>query len=587
VEEIFVRFIVAISVLTLAFVLLIVGLSQKIFFSNTEFITVSKQVVPTTPYLVVDGNVLAHDAGTPYITVRGSAKPVVAYGTTKDVLAWLGNSPYNTLSYDQSGTQLTLASVASKDPGAKLPTIVNPAGSDMWLGETSTVDSSTLVAESNGGYSAIIASDGIDKAPGDLTIAWAQPSRASFATGFMIAGGVLALIGLVALLWALNHMKREQGPRRRGRTPKPPRPKTIKSEMPKSLQGKSRGRRAIGSGNAFTAIALAGVLSLGLAACSPYQTGQGNASPSSTAESAQNKVSPDVSETQLVRIMTRTAATLATADSSLNTDLAASRLVGPALQLRAANYEIRRKDAAQPALAAIPGSPINFQMPQATDSWPRIVMVVVQNPSDPTIPTTGLVLIQNSPRDNYHVEYNVTLEPNASVPRVAPASVGSPFVAADSKLLLIAPNNLASAYGDVLANGSTSQYYGLFDYTADTLVTQIGKEYKDKKSATVADRATIEFTQSAGSGAPLTLATLDSGVISAVSLNEVETVKPKAGATVTPEGQAKVLSGLGATATGYQTTYGMQLVFYVPPVGSKEKIRLLGYSQGLIAAKGN
>ncbi|MEY4102223.1 MAG: hypothetical protein RIR88_357, partial [Actinomycetota bacterium] len=242
---------------------------------------------------------------------------------------------------------------------------------------------------------------------------------------------------------------------------------------------------------------------------------------------------------------------------------------------------------AQPALAAIPGSPISFQMPQATDSWPRIVMAVVQNPNDPSIPTTGLVLIQNTPRDNYHVEYNVTLEPNASVPRVAPASVGSPFVASDSKLLLIAPNNLAAAYGDVLANGSTSQYYGLFDYTADTLVTQIGKEYKDKKRATVADRATIEFTQSAGSGAPLTLATLDSGVISAVSLNEIETVKPKAGATVTPEGQAKVLSGLGATAAGYQTTYGMQLIFYVPPVGSKDKIRLLGYSQGLIAAKGN
>ena len=581
------RFIVAISALALAFVLLIVGLSQKIFFSNTEFVTVSEQVAPTTPYLVVDGNVLAHDGGAPYITVRGSAKPVVAYGTSKDMQAWLGNSAYNTLSYDQNGKQLTMGAVASKDPEAKLPTIVNPAGSDMWLGEASAAESTTLVAESNSGYSAIIASDGIQKAPGDITIAWAQPSRVPFATGFMIAGGVLALIGLVALLWALNHMKREQGPRRRGRTPKPPRPKIIKTSMPKSLQGKSRGRRAIGPGSAFTAIGLAGVLSLSLAGCSPYQTGQGNASASPAGDSSLTKVSPDVSEAQLMRIMTRTAATLATADSSLNTDLAASRLVGPAMQLRAANYEIRRKDAAQPALAAIPGSPISFQMPQATDSWPRIVMAVVQNPNDPSIPTTGLVLIQNTPRDNYHVEYNVTLEPNASVPRVAPASVGSPFVASDSKLLLIAPNNLAAAYGDVLANGSTSQYYGLFDYTADTLVTQIGKEYKDKKRATVADRATIEFTQSAGSGAPLTLATLDSGVISAVSLNEIETVKPKAGATVTPEGQAKVLSGLGATAAGYQTTYGMQLIFYVPPVGSKDKIRLLGYSQGLIAAKGN
>ena len=580
------RFIVAISALALAFVLLIVGLSQKIFFSGTEFISISQQVETTTPYLVIDGSVLSHDGGAPYITARGTAQDVVAYGATKDVLAWLGNSTFNLLSFDKNGKDLVVSTVPSKDPLARIPVIVNPSGSDMWLGEQAGADTATVIAESNSTYSAIIAADGIRDAPGDITIAWAQPSRVPFATGFMIAGGVLTLFGLVTLIWALNHMKREQGPRRRGRTPKPPRPKMIKPSMPKSLQSKSRGRRAIGPGSAFTAIGLAGVLSLSLAGCSPYQTGQGNASASPTGD-ALSKTSPDVSEAQLARLMSRMSATIAKADEAKDATLAASRLVGPAMQLRAANYEIRRKDSAQAALAPIPGAPLSFQMPQATDSWPRIVMAVVQNPNDPSVPTTGLVMIQNSPRENYHVEYNVTLEPNASVPRVAPASVGSPFVAADSKLLLIAPNNLAAAYGDVLTNGATSQYFDMFDYTTDTLVTQIGKEYKDKKRATVADRASIEFSQAAGSGAPLTLATLDSGVISAVSLNEIETVKPKAGATVTPEGQAKALSGLGATATGYQTTYGMQLVFYVPPVGSKEKIRLLGYSQGLIAAKGN
>jgi hypothetical protein len=586
VEETFVRFIVAISALALAFVLLIVGLSQKIFFSGTEFISISQQVETTTPYLVIDGSVLSHDGGAPYITARGTAQDVVAYGATKDVLAWLGNSTFNLLSFDKNGKDLVVSTVPSKDPLAKLPVIVDPSGSDMWLGEQAGADTATVIAESNSTYSAIIAADGIRDAPGDITIAWAQPSRVPFATGFMIAGGVLTLFGLVTLIWALNHMKREQGPRRRGRTPKPPRPKMIKPSTPKSLQSKSRGRRAIGPGSAFTAIGLAGVLSLSLTGCSPYQTGQGNASASPTGD-ALSKTSPDVSEAQLARLMSRMSATIAKADEAKDATLAASRLVGPAMQLRAANYEIRRKDSAQAALAPIPGAPLSFQMPQATDSWPRIVMAVVQNPNDPSVPTTGLVMIQNSPRENYHVEYNVTLEPNASVPRVAPASVGSPFVAADSKLLLIAPNNLAAAYGDVLTNGATSQYFDMFDYTTDTLVTQIGKEYKDKKRATVADRASIEFSQAAGSGAPLTLATLDSGVISAVSLNEIETVKPKAGATVTPEGQAKALSGLGATATGYQTTYGMQLVFYVPPVGSKEKIRLLGYSQGLIAAKGN
>jgi hypothetical protein len=588
VEEIFVRFIVAISALALAFVLLIVGLTQKIFFSGNEYVSISQQVSPSQPYLVIDGAVLARDSGTPFITAHGSANPVVAYGATKDVQAWLGNSAYNTLNYDGASNAMSLGTTPSKDPAAKTPAIVNPAGSDMWLGETNTPETSTVQAESNNAYSVIIAADGVQNAPGDITIAWLQPSRVPFANTLMIAGGVIALIGLTFLLWALRHMRRQHGPRRRGR--KPPRPPKIKTSVPASLASsstpKQRGRRALGRENTAAVLGIAGLLTLTLAGCSPYQTGQGGSSASPASESALNKLNPDVSEAQLARIMNRTAATIAKADSSLNTDLAASRLVGPAMQSRAANYDIRRKDGAQAALPAIPSSPLTFQMPQATDSWPRIVMAVVQNPSDTTVPTTGVVLIQNSPRENYHIEYNVTLEPNASVPRVAPASVGSPFVAADSKLLLIAPNNLAAAYGDVLANGANSQYYNLFDYTTDTLVTQIGKEYRDKKLASVADRATIEYSQSTGSGAPLTLATLDSGVISAVSLNESENVKPKAGATVTPEGQVKLLSGLSATAGGYSATYGMQLVFYVPPVGSKDKIRLLGFSQGLIAARG-
>jgi hypothetical protein len=30
----------------------------------------------------------------------------------------------------------------------------------------------------------------------------------------------------------------------------------------------------------------------------------------------------------------------------------------------------------------------------------------------------------------------------------------------------------------------------------------------------------------------------------------------------------------------------LELAFYVPPLGSKDKIRLLGYTQGLISARG-
>ena len=262
-------------------------------------------------------------------------------------------------------------------------------------------------------------------------------------------------------------------------------------------------------------------------------------------------------------------------------------MIGPAQEIRAANYSIRKADGSVAALPKLAASPITFTMPQATATWPRQVIAVVQNENDPSVPTMGLMMIQNSPRDNYHVEYMVTLEPNATVPTVAPANVGSALVPPDSKLLLISPDQLSAAYGSVLTQGTDSPYYGLFDFTADTLVTQVGKDYKAQKAASVSEHASLEFSQNAGSGTPLGLATLDSGAIVTVSLNEIETVRPtQAGASVSPEGQAKILSGISTSTSGVESTYGMELAFYVPPLGSKDKIRLLGYTQGLISARG-
>lgn len=577
------RLVVAISTFALAFVLLAVGLVFRIFFGGADYITASQQVSTTTPYLVIDGSVLAEHEGDPYVTAKGAGPAVVAYGSAKDVQAWISGVSYTQLSFDKDAGKYVTSTVAAKATAPQNPTIVNPAGSDMWTNESSGTDSASVQTKSDSKYQAIIASDGKAMAPGDITVAWPLPSKAPWATGLLIVGGVLALVGLVLYLLALRHLRREHGPRRRGGNPKPPRG-ALKASRPKKVVQPARGRRAILPSLA-PVLGVATVLTLGLSACTPLQVAQNGQLATNTANPA-SKNNPDVSEAQFARIMARTSSTIAEADKALNADLASTRLVGPAQQLRAANYAIRSKDGNQAALPAIPAQPISLLMPQATDAWPRIVTAVLQNPNDPSTPTAGVVMIQNSPRENYHIEYAISLEPNATVPKIAPASVGSIGIAADSKLLLMSPNKVGAAYGDVLANGSASQYYNSFDLSADTLAAQIGKEYKDKKVAALAEKATLEFFQSPGSGVPLSLATLDSGAIVSVGLDETERVKPKAGSSVTPEGQAKLLSGLGATSTGFENTYNLQLVFYVPPIGSKDKIRLLGFAQGLIASKG-
>ena len=46
----------------------------------------------------------------------------------------------------------------------------------------------------------------------------------------------------------------------------------------------------------------------------------------------------------------------------------------------------------------------------------------------------------------------------------------------------------------------------------------------------------------------------------------------------------KALSGVDSSKKGVSATYGVQLLFSVPAVGSDDKMVLLGFTQGLIAA---
>ena len=592
------RFLIAIGVLTVAAVLLGVGVVQKVFFAGDEYTTLTTTVEPNAPYLVIDGKTLTLHGTNPVITVSGAKETFVGFGRTEDVAAWIGTDDYDVLKYSTKKSDFVFGEGKSKvveptnleTPALTEQPILTPAGSDLWPGEMVGKSTATLPTFLDNGMSAIIASNGTADAPGNVTIAWPLPSRIPFATGFIIGGGALALVGLVLYLWALRHDRNSQGPRRRGKLPKPPKPRALRMPTPKSLVSAApKGRRGISRGSSFIALGLAGVLTVGLSSCSPYNSGQGVVQPTPTATQSVeiDGQPPAVTERQLQRILSKISETVTAADVALDPALSATRLIGPAQEIRAANYSIRKTDSSVAALPELAASPITFTMPQATATWPRQVIAVVQNEQDPSVPTMGIMMIQNSPRENYHVEYMVTLEPNAQVPTVAPANVGSALVPADSKLLLISPDQLSAAYGSVLTQGAESPYYGLFDFTSDTLVTQVGKDYKSQKAASVAENASLEFSQNPGSGQPLGLATMDSGAIVTVGLNEVETVRPtQTGASVSPEGLAKILSGVSTSTTGIESTYGLELAFYVPPLGSKDKIRLLGYTQGLISARG-
>lgn len=498
------------------------------------------------------------------------------------------------------------AAAEASDESTGATASANPAGSDLWLEEFTGEKSLTTTINVPKGISILVASDGSAPAPNKIAITWPVSTSAPWAIPLILTGGALAVLGLLLYIWALLHLRRSRRPRRNlpsgprlPRLPRAPRPKTIKASQITGSRGsitrsiahpqppRSLGRSLL---RGTPIVLISGLLLSGCSAdflpgAAPAPSTALTGAPDTTAapDAAKDVPPPAVTVQQLERIIRKTAVLTADADSTLNADTLATRFTGPALEQRVSNYKIRAAIADYPALPALPAAPITLTLPQQSAGWPRVVMGVVQNEDDATIAPTAFVMRQASPRENYLVEYAVQLE--TEVPKVAPATIGAPFVAPDSKLLMMAPADLAAAYADILSQGEASPSFGAFEAEGDTFRTQVGVEYRNTKKAALPTTASIEFATVPGDGNIVSLATNDSGALVAVSIRETETVKPvDAGATVSPENASKALSGVEATAKGIQSTYSDQLLFHVPAAGSGEKIVLLGFAQGLISS---
>src|SRR5690606_16719527 len=140
---------------------------------------------------------------------------------------------------------------------------------------------------------------------------------------------------------------------------------------------------------------------------------------------------------------------------------------------------------------------IKLLLPQRTESWPRAVFTIVQEVPLQTVASSAsptpmpledaadeaeapvetpvaaplaLVLVQESPRDNFKVVYAVTLAAGAVVPEVAARDTGTARLQPNVRVLKMAPEQLAVAYGDVVLNGTTSEFWRQFDTDADPLL---------------------------------------------------------------------------------------------------------------------
>ncbi|TFC84515.1 hypothetical protein E3O67_13005 [Cryobacterium sp. TMT3-29-2] len=594
------RFVLAIVAFVIAAGMIVLGIAQRTIFLEPASVSLSTSVEDAR-FAVVESSALNAVPGSQTITVSGSDTVFLAYGRTDDVKAWLGDEPYVDIRKAKDAVALSsklvepvaeAESAAEADPADAPETVTNPAGSDLWLQEFTAETTLTTTLKVPDGISLIVASDGTAAAPTEVSLSWPTDNSTPWAGPLIVGGAAVGLIGLIIYLLALLHLRRSRGPRRNlppgprmPQLPRVPRPKSIKASQING-SGKSVTRSMV----AVPVILVSGLVLSGCsadfwpAASTPEAAVSATPTPTGTEAPAQDVPPPAVTVPQLERIVTGIATLTVDADANLNAEALATRFTGPALEKRLANYKIRGVDPAIAALPPLPTSPLRLTLPQQSSTWPRVVMTVLQDEADTATAPTALVLRQESPRADYLVEYMIQLEAAATVPKVAPATIGAPIIAPDSTFLLLSPDQVAAAYADVLQLGEASPSFGLFEAEGDSFRTQV-TELKNSRKEGLPTTASIEFGAAAGTGPTVALATNDSGSIVAVSLTETETVKPvDAGATVSPEGASKALSGITATAKGITSTYGDQLLFHVPAAGSNEKIVLLGFSQGLISS---
>ncbi len=603
------RFVVAIVAFVLAAAAIGLGVAQRTILAGPDSVS-STVVTGDAPLTIIDASTLNANAGTQSIEVAGEGDVMLAYGRTSDVMAWVGEAGHNQIGWDAETGELTNRVVRGTEPDDEVP---SPVGSDLWLREFTGTDVLTRKINAPEGISVIIAAvpgdaaeaaadetaaedaaataedpaaaadDASTAAPLTVRITWPLDNSAP-ASGPLVVGGIaLLLAGLGAFLWALVHARGRRGPRRSTpRLPKPPKPPKLKptkgdavatGQLPvlEPARPRSSGRR-----RAFVAAGVA--LGLVLTGCTAATTGtEPAASPTPGFETPPVVVTKG----QFTSILVDAVDTVADADAAGDAALAAERLTGAALQLRTANYAIRAADSSVAPLPAIPDAELKVVLPQQSEVWPRSVFAVARPEGGSAV---GLVLTQESPRENYKIAYAVTLI--ATVPDVAPPELGAAVLAPTNNLVRLAPEEVAGAYGDILLLGEQSEWFDLFAAEGDSLREVIGAEKKAERKAAIPSSATLEYSNAASEAPVYAFSTNDSGQIVAVALEDVETVRPvEAGAAVNPSGQVKALSGKSQSTRGIVATYGVQLLFYVPPVADTDgEIVLLGYAQGLIAA---
>ncbi len=586
------RFVWAIIAFVLATLMIGAGVAQRTILEAPATETATLTTDADAPYVLIDGAVLASHPGAQTLRIAGDGPVFAAYGRTQDIAAWLAPTEYVHVTLGAEDLPVSETVAASAPVEGDAPTAA-PAGSDLWLDEFEQDGSLATTLRLPADMSVLVASDGTAAAPSELSVTWPTGATTPWAGPLLASGILMAVVGLVLYILALRHVRRSRGPRRKGLPTTATQPIDLSVEQAeKGVITAAPARKRLGRGRRpFVALSALLVGGIALTGCSPdaWPDLQPKATPSPSASVIvpEGQGAPAVTKTQAERILGRISEQVAAADEAKDPKAAALRLTGPALIERETNYRLRTELPDADPLPAIPAGTMTALLPQAKNDWPRMFMAVVE---DADGVATVMTATQSDPWAEYKVAYISSLRADATM-NLAAEYVGAVAVEPNSPFLLMPPENLAAAYADVLDKGDKSEFAALFDEKTDTfrsLVAENRAAVLKKFNETGEETGRVSFQAEPGDSEPLSLVTLDSGAIVAVTVTENETAVPTDDDAVIKLGEnvvVKALSGVSQSSTGFQTRYTDQLYFFVPAQGSNDKIQLLASRSNVLDAK--
>lgn len=586
------RFVWAVVAFVLAAVMIGAGIAQRTVFQGPTAVSQPIEVSGNAPYVLIDGSVLNSHDGTQTLRVEDGGTIFAAYGRTADLKDWLAKTDYTALTLKDGALESTSVSASVSLAAGEKP--ITPQGSDLWLQEFQSDDVLVTPLKLPAEMSVLIASDGVKTAPQEISLTWPVENSTPWAGPLIVGGALFLAAGIVLYLLGVRHARRSRGPRRKGLPLPVTEPIDLAvDEADKGVISAAPTRRQLSRGRrAFAALPIVAVSALAFTGCSADawpQFGSGaTPSPSQTVVAPKDQGSPVVTQAQAERIVGSISTAVAAADAARDATAAATRLDGTALAARETNYRLLASVPGQKPIAPISGGALQVILPEANDEWPRTFFAVAAAEGDGA--ATAMSITQRDAWSPYKLTYVAALTSDTKL-NLAPAEVGAIPIAPDSPFLAIAPEELAGAYADVLTKGADSQFAGLFDTTDDAFQKQLAQSRADRLASfnqTGASTGTMTFSAAPGTSAPVALATLDSGAIVAVTVDDLDTATPtSADAVIKVDNNPVVqtLTGVTQSSTGFSTTYGNQLFFFVPSQSSKERIQLLGYSSDTLSAK--